>query len=64
MFGKAYDEVGERACGNSLTADATVTGMVGEQHGRQCPNVEAEALERKARGAVPDAAVNDFRLNG
>ena len=47
-----------------LASKRPVPRMVREQHGRHRPNLDAKALQREPRRAVPDMPPHDFGLNG
>ena len=47
-----------------LAGPAAIAGVIGELHGVDRPDLDADPLQRKHRGGIADMAVGDMRLDG
>jgi hypothetical protein len=60
----ALHQQADRRAAEDAPAPGTVTGVIGELHGVDRPDLDADALQRKYRRRVADMAIGDVRLDG
>src|SRR5262245_18208821 len=58
-----YQQADRRAA-EDAAAPGAIAGVIGELHGIDRPDLDADALQRKYRRRVPDMAIGDVRLDG